>query len=155
MNKKGFTLIELLVVIAVLGILAAVVLVAINPTKRLQDARNAGVKSDVGQIGTALEAYYTENNGVYPANIAALVTDQQLKQAPTAPSGRPTTCTEGAGDPYSYVVATDSSEAAAWAELEDCGDASEDQYVYWTKCGKTVETTTVPTASNVTTFTCP
>jgi len=34
----GFTLIELLIVIAILGILAAAVLVAINPAKRTRQA---------------------------------------------------------------------------------------------------------------------
>ncbi len=49
--SKGFTLIELLVVIAILGILAAVVLVAINPGQRIAAARNSRVKADLASIG--------------------------------------------------------------------------------------------------------
>ncbi|MBI2031792.1 MAG: prepilin-type N-terminal cleavage/methylation domain-containing protein, partial [Candidatus Levybacteria bacterium] len=35
-NQKGFTLIELLVVIAILGILAAVLLVGVNPLEQIR-----------------------------------------------------------------------------------------------------------------------
>ena len=54
---KGFTLIELLIVIAILGVLAVVVLVAINPVQQLARTRDAGRKSSVAQIGHAVAAY--------------------------------------------------------------------------------------------------
>ena len=62
---KGFTLIELLIVIAILGVLAVVVLVAINPVQQLARTRDAGRKSSVAQIGHAVAAYYTARNGAY------------------------------------------------------------------------------------------
>jgi len=63
--SKGFTLIELLIVIAVLGVLAAVILVAIDPVEQLARGRDAGRKSAVTSVGRAMQAYYT-NNSVYP-----------------------------------------------------------------------------------------
>lgn len=82
-NLRGFTLIELLVTIAIIGVLAGVVLVAINPATRLAEARDAGYKNDVGQVATAMEAYYVRQTPVaYPANVAALVTAGDLKRAP-------------------------------------------------------------------------
>ena len=63
----GFTLIELLIVIAIMGILAAAVLIAINPVKRQAEAKDANVKSDIASIGSGLQAYYTQL-GYYPSD---------------------------------------------------------------------------------------
>jgi len=64
-KKLGFTLIELLIVIAILGILAAAVMVAINPRKRLAQSRDAQRKSQVNGIANALVSFYTIR-GYYP-----------------------------------------------------------------------------------------
>lgn len=64
--SRGFTLIELLIVIAILGVLAVVVLVAINPVEQLAKTRDAGRISTVTQLGHALEAYYTARNAAFP-----------------------------------------------------------------------------------------
>jgi|SRR3989344_4539014 len=63
--KKGFTLIELLIVIAILGVLAVVILVAINPLEQLARTRDAGRISSTTQIGHALQAFATANAGEY------------------------------------------------------------------------------------------
>ena len=64
-NAAAFTLIELLVVITVLGVLATIVLVAVNPGTQLARARDAGRRSSLAQIRRALEAYMAVN-GSYP-----------------------------------------------------------------------------------------
>ena len=85
---KGFTLIELLVVIAILGILAAAVLVAINPAKRQRQAQDAKRKNDIGALATEVQGYYTSPGaGTYPVNLDVLTTDQYLKQMPYDPTG--------------------------------------------------------------------
>jgi len=66
---SGFTLVELLVAISVIGIiaiLASIVIVAINPTKQLADARNAQRRSDVNTVLNAVYQYAIDNNGSLP-----------------------------------------------------------------------------------------
>ncbi len=101
--QKGFTLIELLVVIAVLGVLATIVLLAVNPGEQLARARDTSRIAAVTQLGRALQAYYTAVGGTFTALtigndwMAPLTTSQDLKNKPSNPSfsgGTPATnCT--------------------------------------------------------------
>jgi len=72
--KRGFTLIELLLVIGIIAILAAIVIVAINPTKQLGDARNAQRRSDVNTILNAVYQFSIDNKGALPGAITATPT---------------------------------------------------------------------------------
>lgn len=54
--KRGFTLIEMLVTIAIIAIISGVVIVGINPAKRIQDAQDSKARQDVRSVASAIEA---------------------------------------------------------------------------------------------------
>ena len=58
-GQKGFTLIELMIVVAIIGILAAI---AIPQFARFRiKAFNSAGSSDIKNLKTSLEAYYSDN----------------------------------------------------------------------------------------------
>lgn len=63
----GFTFVEILIAIAVIGILAAGLIVIINPAAQIQKANDTRRKTDLAEIQKALEVYYQENRS-YPPN---------------------------------------------------------------------------------------
>jgi prepilin-type N-terminal cleavage/methylation domain-containing protein len=67
-SNKGFTLLEILLVIAAIGILAAIVLVAINPNRQLAQTRNAQRRSDVSVISNAIAQRILDDATNLPAN---------------------------------------------------------------------------------------
>ncbi len=60
MNRKGFTLIELLIVVVIIGILAAIAIPKFANTK--EKATLAGMKSDLRNLVTAQEGFFSDNN---------------------------------------------------------------------------------------------
>jgi len=125
--NKGFTLIELLIVIAVLGVLAVVVLIAVNPLQQLARGRDAGRVSAIGQLGRSAEAYAVSNNGVYVAEnatwIASLVTAGEISVVPSViayTAGDASACSTNAQNSYCYNATTALGGAPAifYARLE-------------------------------------
>ncbi|MDO8488073.1 MAG: type II secretion system protein [bacterium] len=89
--KKGFTLIELLVVIAIMGVIAASVLIAIDPVDKINAANDSRVQADIGQVAGAVTAYAVANGGLYPVGDWAaiggiLVASGELTKMPSPPT---------------------------------------------------------------------
>ena len=95
-NRKGFTLIELLIVVVIIGILAAIAIPKFANTK--EKAVLAGMKSDLRNLVTAQEAYFSDNQTYAPALGAA--------QAAGVVAFVPTT---------NNVIALSTVTAAGWA----------------------------------------
>lgn len=140
--QKGFTLIELLIVIAILGVLAAAVLVMINPIEQLARGRDSGRKSTIGQLTSAMQAYYTTQNGTYitvPSTtwMTSLVTAGELKNEPSTVTysiAGHSNCTTNQQNGYCYN--TNNTEAIIYTRLESSSEetkctSAQDAFFLW------------------------
>lgn len=80
---KGFTLLEILLVITLIGILASIALVVINPNKQLGRVRDLDRQDDITEIQQALEVYAVKNSGEYPQGIEAGLYKEICGDVPT------------------------------------------------------------------------
>ena len=126
-QNKGFTLIEILVVIGIIAILAAIVIIAINPARQFAQARNSQRTANVNAILNAVGQYIADNKGLLPTQVSALANDVS---APVGTSGAdlcavlvptympaltvdPTTDPDGAGVVLSQGEAISSANCAS------------------------------------------
>lgn len=64
-KRGGFTLIEILVVIGIIAILAAIVIIAINPARQFAQARNTQRESNVNTILNGIGQNIADNKGIF------------------------------------------------------------------------------------------
>lgn len=69
-KSSGFTLIELLIVIGIIGILAGVLVILVNPVTQIAKAHDLERKNTLKQLQGALEQYFADNNS-YPDTASA------------------------------------------------------------------------------------
>lgn len=89
-RSGGFTLIELMIVIAIIAILAAILVP--NFIRARAQGQLTACKSNLKNIGTAMEMYSTDWAGKYPGGIAGLVPNY-LKTIPECPAAAADTYT--------------------------------------------------------------
>lgn len=89
---KGFTMVELIIVIAIIAVLAAGIFVAIDPARRLHEARNSRRQTDVVSILDTIVKIQADNNGTHYATVAA-ATAGSFYVIGTSTTGCNTTCT--------------------------------------------------------------
>jgi len=130
-REQGFTLIELLVVISIIGLLASVVLVALNSAR--SKSRDAKRIADMNQIAKAMELYFNscdsypvvtasttltnsmsvflgtaancgDNGGASPnGGIGSTLVGTKISGLSAAPTpADSTTCATGSNNSYSY-----------------------------------------------------
>lgn len=92
-NRKGFTLIELLIVVVIIGILAAIAIPKFAATK--DKAKLASVKTDLRNIMTAQEAYFSDAGAGYTSALTSTV---------FAPSAGNTFATTGSASSFTATV---------------------------------------------------
>jgi len=153
-SSVGFTLIELLIVIAILGVLSAVVLVAINPVEQLAKTRDSGRIETVSSIGHAIQQYYTTQSSlpVVATWNTAIQTSGDVATNVTLPSGASHACTTNAksfgGGSVCYNIAGNGTDFTVWTNLESgasnvragggaaCGSGTYPMVVYDSSAGK-------------------
>ena len=60
MSERGFTLIELLIVIGIVAILSVIVILTLNPTELLKQARDSNRISDMATLKSAISLYLAD-----------------------------------------------------------------------------------------------
>ena len=106
-RRGGFTLIELMIVIAIIAILAAILVP--NFIRARAQGQLTACKSNLKNIGTAMEMYSTDWSGKYPSGTTMpLLTPNYLKTIPECPAAGSITykATLGANKAYNTGNAT-------------------------------------------------
>jgi len=108
-NSKGFTIVELLIVIVVIGILAAIVIVAFNGVQ--SRANKTAAEQTASQVAKKAEAFNAVKS-TYPASTADFATETESKLegitlgTPSSGNGKTTAqyqiCTSPAGFRVNY-----------------------------------------------------
>lgn len=78
-NNEGFTLLEILLAVGIVGMLASIALVSINPNRQFKIARDTQRVSNVNTIANAISQNMSENGGVISCNGV-------VKDLPSAPT---------------------------------------------------------------------
>ena len=102
---RGFTLIEILVVIGLIAILAAVVIIAINPARQFAQGRNSQRTSNTGSILNAIGQNIADNKGVFNCAAPGAVIDGTVRKIEYA-----ATTTAGSSDLRPCIVPAYMSE---------------------------------------------
>lgn len=141
-KQAGFTIVELLIVIVIIGILAAITIVAYNGIQNR--ARETSLKSDLTNIAKQLELYRAD--GDYPADDTQL---QSIKAkfsfSPVSTNAisciNPSGSTAGfalfvrdtiSGRQFKYASGQGLSEVSlAWSSAGTCGSTPYSTYMRW------------------------
>lgn len=130
--SSGFTAIELLITVAVVGVIAVVVFVQLNPIQRFKETRDTNRQQALQSLSSAIELYKVDNNGQLPAGI-----DGRWRMLGTATDSCDVVCgSEGGTGESTFADDTDGSfglgiysdvqydTANNWIELSSTGLSS-------------------------------
>lgn len=136
--QKGFTLIELLIVIAILGILAAALLIAIDPAEKIKSAQDTSAIDKVTGTASKMEQWTVQTgSGGTPGTIptAADLTSNSAIALPANGNGLTYNYYPDAANNYYVVLVSGLSSKKAKAALGAPNNV--DRFMYSSQNGKT------------------
>lgn len=80
MKKRGFTLIELMIVVAIIGILAAIAIPKFADL--ISKSREGAIKGQLSSVRSAINVYYSDNEGIYPTDTLDVLVPKYIKSIP-------------------------------------------------------------------------
>jgi general secretion pathway protein G len=133
-DERGFTIVELLIVIVVIGILAAIVIVAYNGVQNRANTTKA--QTNASAVQKVAEAYNADN-GVYPGTIAHFAAATSVK----LPTG--VAVVSAAATPFGLTSTNGKTSVAYQYKGGSATTATGGRIQFWDYTTNTVSTTVI------------